>query len=153
MGYKRYSNINCLNRRCYGKKTFIIRFLLLRDLLNIKHHAPLKSMYSKHQIIKYWKIIFKLLFLDQANSSSYPSQILILQFPTNLISSFYLEVWAVTTRLTISDSSSPRLRKLIHCGCGKPSSSPSFIPSTYFYYFHTLLIPLKELTFPWKPVS
>ena len=28
------------------------RFLLIRNLLNVKHHAPYKSMYLKYQIIK-----------------------------------------------------------------------------------------------------
>ena len=31
---------------------------------------------------------------------------------------------------------------------GKPSNPSSLIPSTYCYYFHTLLIPLQELTVP-----
>ena len=31
---------------------------------------------------------------------------------------------------------------------GKPSNPPSLMPSNYCYYFHTLLIPSQELTFP-----
>ena len=50
MGYKIYSNIICPNRRCYGK--YWRRFSLLRNLLNVKHHAPENSMYSKYKIIK-----------------------------------------------------------------------------------------------------
>ena len=67
---------------------------------------------------------------------------------TVLISTLYLKVWTVITGLTITDSSSFRLRKLIYCRCGKPSNPPSLIPSTYCHYFHTLLIPPQELTFP-----
>ena len=36
---------------------------------------------------------------------------------------------------------------------GKLSSSPCLIPSTYCHYFHTLLMPPRKLTFPWKPVA
>ena len=36
-------------------------------------------------------------------------------------------------------------------GDGKPYNSPAPIPPTYSHYFHTLLIPSQELTFPWKP--
>ena len=36
---------------------------------------------------------------------------------------------------------------------GKPTNPASLIPSNYFYYFHTLLIPLQELTFPSKIVA
>ena len=35
----------------------------------------------------------------------------------------------------------------------KLSNSPSLILSTYCHYFHTLLIPSQELTFPLKPVA
>ena len=50
MGYKIYSNIICPSRRCYRK--YWRRFSLLRNLLNVKHHAPENSMYSKYKIIK-----------------------------------------------------------------------------------------------------
>ena len=36
---------------------------------------------------------------------------------------------------------------------GKPSNPSSPIPSTYCHYFHTLLIPSQELTFPYKPAA
>ena len=35
---------------------------------------------------------------------------------------------------------------------GKLSNPLSLIPSNYCHYFHTLLIPSKEFTLPWKPV-
>ena len=35
----------------------------------------------------------------------------------------------------------------------KPSNLPPLIPSTYCHYFHTLVIPSQELTFPWKQVA
>ena len=50
MEYKIYSNITCPSRRCNGK--YWTRSSLLRNLLNVEHHAPYKSMYSKYQIIK-----------------------------------------------------------------------------------------------------
>ena len=36
---------------------------------------------------------------------------------------------------------------------GRLSNPLSLITSTYYYYFHTLLTPLEELTFPWKAVA
>ena len=33
------------------------------------------------------------------------------------------------------------------------SNPSSLIPSSYCHYFHTLVIPSQELTFPWKPVA
>ena len=72
---------------------------------------------------------------------------------TVLMPPFFLEVWAAITVLTITDSLSLRLRKLVYCRCRKPSNPPSFIPLNYCHYFHTLLIPPQELTFPWKPIS
>ena len=71
---------------------------------------------------------------------------------TVLISPFFIKVWAVITGLTIADSSSLRLRKLLYWRCDKTSNPPSFIPSTYCRYFHTLLILPQELTFLWKSV-
>ena len=38
MEYKIYSNITCPNKRFHGK--YWGRFSLLRNLFNIKHHAP-----------------------------------------------------------------------------------------------------------------
>ena len=61
---------------------------------------------------------------------------------------FFLEVWTAIIGLTITDSLSLRLRKLVYCRCCKPSNPPSFIPLNYCHYFHTLLIPPQELTFP-----
>ena len=89
MGYRIHSNITCLKRRCYVK--YWTRSSLIKNLLNVKHHAPYKSMYSKYQIIgvlencfqnmNYFFSKYELLFLDQANSSSDPSQLLMLKFP------------------------------------------------------------------------
>ena len=72
---------------------------------------------------------------------------------TVLISPFFLKVWTAIAGLTITDSSLLRLRKLVYCRCGKLSNPPSFIPSTYFHYFYTLLIPPQELAFSWKPIA
>ena len=36
---------------------------------------------------------------------------------------------------------------------GKLSNSPSLIPSSYCYYFHTLIIPSQDPTFPCKPAA
>ena len=57
---------------------------LIRNLLNVKHHAPYKSIYLKYNIIKIIGKLFsknELLFLGQVNSNSDPSQILSPQFP------------------------------------------------------------------------
>ena len=72
---------------------------------------------------------------------------------TVLMPPFFLEVWTAIIGLTITDSLSLRLRKLVYCRCCKPSNPPSFIPLNYCHYFHTLLIPPQELTFPWKQIS
>ena len=63
------------------------------------------------------------------------------------------EVWAVITGLTITNSLSLRFRKFIHCRCGKPTNPLSLVLSTYCHYFHILLIPPRELIFPYKPVA
>ena len=44
------------------------------------------------------------------------------------------------------------LRKLVYT-VGVTSNPPALISYTYFHYVHTLLIPPKELSFPWKPVA
>ena len=80
---------------------------------------------------------------------------------TVLISAFFLKVWTVITGLTITDSLSLRLRKFevvvsdeVACNQNhKLSNPPSLSPSTYCHYFHTLLIPSQELTFPWEPAA
>ena len=51
---------------------------------------------------------------------------------------FFLKVW---TGLTITDSLSLRLWKLVYCRCGKPSNPPCIIPSASCLYFHTLITP------------
>ena len=63
------------------------------------------------------------------------------------------EVWAVITGFTITNSLSLRFRKFIHCRCGKPTNPLSLVLSTYCHYFHILLIPPRELIFPYKPVA
>ena len=77
MGYKIYLNITCPNKRCYGK--YGRSSSLIRNLLNVKFNVfkipdnkNIGKLFSKYEM----------LYLDQANSSSDPSQILILQFPT-----------------------------------------------------------------------
>ena len=72
---------------------------------------------------------------------------------TVLFSPFFLKVWTVIKGLTNTDSLSLTLRKLVYFRYGKPFNPPSFIPSAYCHYFHTLLISPQELTFPWKPVT
>ena len=82
MGYEIYSNITCTNRRCYGR--YWRRFSLLRNLLSVKTSFTLKTDVLEIPDNKHIGKLFskyKLLFLDQANSISEPSQILILQFP------------------------------------------------------------------------
>ena len=82
MGYEIYSNITCPYRRCYGE--YWRSFSLIRNLLNVKTSCTLKidvfeildDKYIGKKSSKY-----KLLFLDQANSISDLSQILILEFP------------------------------------------------------------------------
>ena len=77
----------------------------------------------------------------------------LLRTDTVLISLFFVQVWAVITGLTITNSLSHRFRKFIHCSCGKPSNPLSLVLSTYCHYFHILLIPPRELIFPCKPVA
>ena len=72
----------------------------------------------------------------------------LLRTGTVLISPFF--VWTVKTGLTITDSLLLRLWILVYFRSGKPSNPPSLIPSDYCHYFHTLIIPPQELTFPWK---
>ena len=72
---------------------------------------------------------------------------------TVLISPFLLNIWTVITGLTITDSSLLRLRELVYCRCGKTSNLSSLKPATYCHYFHTLLIPPEELTFPRKSLA
>ena len=56
---------------------------MLRNLLNVKHHAPCEISDLKYQIIKILEIAFKIwtAFLDQAISNFDSSHILRLQFP------------------------------------------------------------------------
>ena len=51
---------------------------------------------------------------------------------TVLICPFLLKVWPLITGITITDSLSLRIKKLIYFRCGKPSNLPSLIPSTIF---------------------
>ena len=44
------------------------------------------------------------------------------------------------------------LRKLVYTAA-VTSNPPALISYTYFHYVHTLLIPPKELSFPWNPVA
>ena len=64
---------------------------------------------------------------------------------TVLISPFFFKLWTMITGLIINDS---------YCSDSENwSNLPFLIPSTYFHYFHILLIAPQELTFPWKPVD
>ena len=66
------------------EKVFNGRSSLLKNLLNVKHQSTLKieafKIPDNKNIGKLFSK-FEMLFLDQANSSSDPSQISILQFP------------------------------------------------------------------------
>ena len=44
-----------------------------------------------------------------------------------LLISLFLKVWTMMTGLAITDYSSFRLKKLVYCRCGKPSSPPSLL--------------------------
>ena len=59
---------------------------------------------------------------------------------------------SMDTRITVTDSLWLGLRKLVYT-VGVTSNPPALISYTYFHYVHTLLIPPKELSFPWKPVA
>ena len=76
-----YSNITCSNRKCYGKHWR--RSSLLINLLNLKHHNLKINVFEIRGNKNIGKLFskYELLFLGQANPSSDPSQILILQFP------------------------------------------------------------------------
>ena len=76
-----YSNITSLNRRCYGK--YWRRSSLLRNLLNVKHLAAKIDVFEIPDNKDIGKLFpkYELPFLDQANSSSDPSQTLTQQFP------------------------------------------------------------------------
>ena len=82
-----------------------------------------------------------------------PQQFLTSLFFRTTVPTIFLKVWTVITQLTINESLWLRLIKLVYCRCGKPSNPPSFIHSSYGFYFHTLLILSQELTFSWKPVA
>ena len=80
MGYIIHSNITCPNRRCYGQYW---RSSLLRNLLNVKHPRTLKIDAIEIQDNKNIGKLFskyELLFLDQTNSSSDASQMLIFPY-------------------------------------------------------------------------
>ena len=57
------------------------------------------------------------------------------------------QFWTVITGLTTTVSNEDTCYWNL-----KPSNLPSPIPSNYCYYFHTLLIPSQELTYPSKAV-
>ena len=77
MGYKIYLNITCRNKMCYVfVNTKITQYktspTLQIDVFVIRNKKNSGKLFSKYE----------LLFLDQANTSSDPCQILILQFHT-----------------------------------------------------------------------
>ena len=77
-----------------------------------------------------------------------PQQFLTSLFLRITIPAIHTKIFSSDIMLTITNSVSHRLRKLIYCRCEKPSNSPSLIPYIYCHYFHTLLIPPNELLFP-----
>ena len=79
---------------------------------------------------------------------------------TVLIFPFFLRLWTVITGFTIfliAQAQKMCVLKVVVSdkdACnrnGKPFSHPFLIPSSYCYYFHTILIPSQELTFVWEP--
>ena len=83
-----------------------------------------------------------------------------MRIDTVLISVSFLKVQTGISGLTITDSLSLRLRKLVvvsdEDACnenGKTSTPPPPIPSTHSHYFYTLLIPSQKVTFPYLPVA
>ena len=74
MEFKMHSNVTCPNSRSHGrywgrsscKKSRALKI----DVFKISDNKGIGKLFSKYE----------LLFLDQANSSSDPSQVLILQF-------------------------------------------------------------------------
>lgn len=74
----------------------------------------------------------------------------------DLISPYFPEAWTGIAALTITDSVSFGLKNLQLAVCeedtydqnSKTSTPLSFIPSTYYHYFHTTLAPSKDLTRP-----
>ena len=87
MEFKKYSNVTCPNSRSYGRywrrsslevsvtwkftnvKNRILSRILKIDVFKISDNKGIGKLFSKYE----------LLFLDQANSSSDPCQVLILQ--------------------------------------------------------------------------
>ena len=76
MECKIYSNITCLKRGCHGKYQKLTQCktsrILQLDVFEIPDNKDIGKLFSKYELP----------ILDQANSSSDPSQMLILQFPT-----------------------------------------------------------------------
>lgn len=85
-----------------------------------------------------------------------------LKIETVLISHCFLKPWKGTTVLTITGSLLLRQNFCIaesnlwwrYLNTGRPTIPPTFpIPSTYYHYFSTILIPSKDLTCFWKAVA
>ena len=127
----------------------------------------------------YFSAIFPLFFLCKPSQQSIP-KLLSLSQPlsqfglhqgtkelgslvttgTVLIFPFFLRLWTVITGFTIfliAQAQKMCVLKVVVSdkdACnrnGKPFSHPFLIPSSYCYYFHTILIPSQELTFVWEP--
>ena len=110
MGYKIYLNITCLKRRCYWKywrrsslKRKTSRILQI-NVFEMPDNKNIGKLFPKYE----------LLFLDQANSSSDPSQIFILRFlipraPLPLCKNFTLAYWNPSSTQSWSCSSSVSL--------------------------------------------
>ena len=84
MGCKIYSDITCPNRSCYGKycKRSSLKGLHYLEFCPMWKITHLKNLFKVPDIKSTGKLFSKheLLFVEQANPSSEPSQILILQF-------------------------------------------------------------------------
>ena len=98
--------------KIYFVKDILSHFALVSHFAPGYANAPYKSMYSKQKIIQILEKFFQNMncfFLDQANSSSIPSEILILQFPrtrASLSSSPSLWYFALANKNSSSTQSS-----------------------------------------------
>ena len=70
-----------------------------------------------------------------------------------LISPFFLKVWTVIAGLTQNHWFFTAQTQKIDTLQVWQTIQPTFSNTPYFHYFQIQLIPLQELTFPWKPVA
>ena len=143
MRYKIYLNITCSNRG-YSKKK------LEKAFITTKFTQCKTSMDSTYQIIKILENYFKIFtaFSDQANSSSGPSQILILQFP---IPRAYLTIFCQT----LPEPSETLLQHSLHHVLNR---FPYFVPPNlttrhHKYQIYQSICQVKPIKFIFKLYS